>query len=117
MARHQQSYKDHKREADDDSEGKLFVGGLAWESNEDSIKSYFEKYGNVEAVNLKKNKEDATKHRGFAFVKFAHAEDAEAVLNQIEPHFIDGSKVDPKSACPIGIKPEQRTKKIFIIKC
>jgi len=35
-------------------------------------------------------------------------------LNQKEPHFIDGSKVDPKSACPAGLRPEQRTKKIFV---
>lgn len=104
-----------KKDGDEDSsEGKLFVGGLAWDSSEESIRTYFEKFGPVDAVDLKKNKEDKTKHRGFAFVKFALAADADAVLNQKDPHFIDGSRVDPKSACPMGIKPEQRTKKIFI---
>ncbi|XP_057309078.1 heterogeneous nuclear ribonucleoprotein A/B-like [Hydractinia symbiolongicarpus] len=98
----------------DTNEGKLFVGGLAWDSTEESIKQYFETFGPVESVNLKRNKEDASKHRGFAFVKFTNGADAERVLSQKEPHIIDGSRVDPKSACPLGIKPEQRTKKIFV---
>lgn len=98
----------------DDNEGKLFVGGLAWESTEESLRDYFEQFGPVESINLKRNKEDQSKHRGFAFVKFQYAEDADKVLNQREAHIVDGSKIDPKSACPIGIKPEQRTKKIFV---
>jgi len=103
-----------QQQHDDDSEGKLFVGGLAWESNEESIKQYFEQYGVVQSVNLKRNKEDPTKHRGFCFVKFASQEQADAVLSHPEPHYLDGSKIDPKSACPAGVRPEQRTKKIFV---
>jgi len=102
------------RTGDDDTEGKLFVGGLAWDSTEESIKEYFEKFGTVQEVNLKRNKEDPSKHRGFCFVKFSTQEFADSVLSQSEPHFIDGSKVDPKSVCPPGVKPEQRTKKIFV---
>jgi len=98
----------------DDNEGKLFVGGLAWETDEESLRSYFEKFGPIEAINLKKNKDDTSKHRGFAFIKFKYAQDAEAALCQKEAHVLDGSKIDPKSACPLGIKPEQRTKKIFV---
>jgi len=107
-------YNNRQRKSEDDGEGKLFVGGLAWDSTEDSIKSYFEKFGTVEAVNLKKNKDDPSKHRGFCFVKFTSPEYVDSVLSQKEPHFIDGSKVDPKSACPAGVRPEQRTKKIFV---
>lgn len=99
---------------EDDTEGKLFVGGLSWDSTEESIRSYFEKFGTVEAVNLKKKTDDPTKHRGFCFVKFSKASESDAVLNQEDPHYIDGSKVDPKSACPAGVKPEERTKKIFV---
>ncbi|XP_047144972.1 heterogeneous nuclear ribonucleoprotein A/B isoform X1 [Hydra vulgaris] len=98
----------------DNNEGKLFVGGLAWDTTEESLRNYFEKFGEVESVNLKRNKEDLNKHRGFAFVKFVTQESADEVLNQAEPHILDGSKIDPKSACPMGVKPEQRTKKIFV---
>jgi len=98
----------------EDAEYKLFVGGLAWDSSEESIKTYFEKFGTVESVNLKRNKDDPSKHRGFCFVKFASQDGVDSVLMQKEPHYIDNNKVDPKSACPPGVRPEQRTKKIFV---
>ncbi|XP_066933440.1 heterogeneous nuclear ribonucleoprotein A/B-like isoform X1 [Clytia hemisphaerica] len=104
--------RDEPRHTDDD-EGKLFVGGLAWESDEASIKDYFGQWGPVESVTLKRNKEDPTKHRGFCFVKYFHQSSADACLSK-DSHILDGSKIDPKSACPIGVKPEQRTKKIFV---
>jgi len=110
----QQQQQQRGQRQDDDSEGKLFVGGLAWESTEASIKQYFEAFGPVESVNLKRSKEDPNKHRGFCFVKFMSQENANAVLEQREPHYLDGSKIDPKSACPAGVRPEQRTKKIFV---
>lgn len=102
------------RPVDDDSDTKLFVGGLAWDSTEESIKEYFSNYGHVQTVNLKRNKEDPSKHRGFCFVKFGSPEAVDCVLAQKNPHHLDGSKIDPKSACPAGVKPEQRTKKIFV---
>ena len=102
------------RSPDDDTEGKLFVGGLAWDSTEESIKAYFSTFGQVDEVTLKRNKEDPSKHRGFCFVKFSTAEAADSVLAQQDPHMIDRSKVDPKSVCPPGVKPEQRTTKIFV---
>ena len=65
---------------------KLFVGGIGWESNEDSVKEYFDKFGTVAYVKLKRNREDPSKHRGFAFVKFANPSDADTVLSHKEPH-------------------------------
>lgn len=43
--------------ADDNSteERKIFIGGLSWETREPQLKSYFEKFGEVESVNLKLN--------------------------------------------------------------
>ena len=109
-----QQHQQQRSFQDDDSEGKLFVGGLAWESTEETIKQYFDQFGLVESVNLKRSKEDPSKHRGFCFVKFASQESADSVLKQGSPHMLDGSKIDPKSACPAGVRPEQRTKKIFV---
>lgn len=98
----------------DDFESKLFVGGLSWDSTEESIETYFEQFGTIESVDLKKNADDPSKHRGFCFVTFTNPADADAVLDQEESHFIDGSMVDPKSACPAGVRPEERSKKIFV---
>lgn len=95
-------------------EGKLFVGGLHWESTEETIKTYFEQFGEVESVNLKKNTEKPGRHRGFCFVTFSKATDADAVLAKEGAHYIDGRKIEAKSACPPGVKPEERTKKLFV---
>lgn len=104
---------EYKKNDKNDTVGKLFVGGLDWSSTIESITAYFEKFGEISDVELKINPTDPNKHRGFAFVKFAAASSASAVLAQTE-HSIDGRKVDAKSACPPGVKPEQRTKKIFV---
>ena len=34
---------------------KIFIGGLSWETREPQLKTYFEKFGEVESVNLKLN--------------------------------------------------------------
>ena len=43
--------------ADDNAaeDRKIFVGGLSWETREPQLKEYFEKFGEVESINLKLN--------------------------------------------------------------
>ena len=53
---------------------KLFIGGLSWETREAQLKEYFEKFGEVESVNLKMNPMTG-KSRCFAFVVFKTAAD------------------------------------------
>lgn len=70
--------------------GKLFIGGISWDTNEDRLKEYFQKYGEVvEAVIMK----DRTtgRARGFGFVVFADPAVAERVV--LEKHSIDGRMV------------------------
>lgn len=71
-------------------QGKLFIGGISWDTNEDRLKEYFGAYGNVvEAVIMK----DRTtgRARGFGFVVFADPAVAERVVK--EKHMIDGRTV------------------------
>ncbi|KAF9602580.1 hypothetical protein IFM89_029879 [Coptis chinensis] len=59
--------------------GKLFIGGISWDTNEDRLKEYFKSYGDVvEAVIMK----DWTtgRARGFGFVVFADPVVAERVV-------------------------------------
>ena len=37
---------------EDDLSGKIFVGGLSWNTNEERLRYYFEKFGEIEAVDL-----------------------------------------------------------------
>lgn len=77
--------------------GKLFIGGISWETNEDRLKDYFSAFGEVvEAVIMK----DRTtgRARGFGFVVFADPVVADRVIK--EKHNIDGRMVEAKKAVP-----------------
>ncbi|KAK6132996.1 hypothetical protein DH2020_033287 [Rehmannia glutinosa] len=106
-------------------QGKLFVGGISWDTNEDRLKEYFGAYGEVvEAVIMR----DRTtgRARGFGFVVFSDPAAAERVVK--EKHMIDGRTVEAKKAVPRddqhlisrnsgsiqGSPGPGRTKKIFV---
>ena len=71
--------------------GKLFIGGISWDTNEERLKDYFQSFGEVvEAVIMK----DRTtgRARGFGFVVFSDPSIAERVIK--EKHSIDGRLVN-----------------------
>lgn len=77
--------------------GKLFIGGISWDTNEERLRQYFQNFGDVvEAVIMK----DRTtgRARGFGFVVFADPSVAERVV--MEKHVIDGRTVEAKKAVP-----------------
>ncbi|PON35148.1 Splicing factor-like protein [Parasponia andersonii] len=105
--------------------GKLFIGGISWDTNEDRLREYFQSFGDVvEAVIMK---DRATgRARGFGFIVFADPAVAEKVVT--EKHVIDGRIVEAKKAVPRddqnilnrsngsihGSPGPTRTKKIFV---
>lgn len=70
--------------------GKLFIGGISWDTDEERLREYFGNYGEVvEAVIMR---DRATgRARGFGFVVFADPAVAERVI--LEKHVIDGRTV------------------------
>ncbi|KAM0018641.1 putative RNA recognition motif domain, nucleotide-binding alpha-beta plait domain superfamily [Helianthus debilis subsp. tardiflorus] len=106
--------------------GKLFIGGISWDTDEGRLKEYFSSYGEViEAVIMRDR--ITGRARGFGFVVFADPVVAEKVV--LEKHMIDGRTVEAKKAVPReeynglnrsngGIQgspgPGVRTKKIFV---
>lgn len=70
--------------------GKLFIGGISWDTDEERLKEYFSRYGEVvEAVIMR---DRATgRARGFGFVVFADPAVAERVI--MDKHMIDGRTV------------------------
>uniref|UniRef100_A0A7S3NJV6 RRM domain-containing protein n=1 Tax=Aureoumbra lagunensis TaxID=44058 RepID=A0A7S3NJV6_9STRA len=77
--------------------GKLFLGGISWQTDENQLHSYFGAYGNVIDVAVMRNKQTGVS-RGFAFVTFANAASVDAVLT-VE-HQLDGRRIDIKRAVP-----------------
>jgi len=75
---------------------KIFVGGLSWETRDAQLKEYFEKFGEVETVNLKLNPQTG-RSRCFAFVIFKEPATVTAVFAAGD-HAINSKKVDVKQA-------------------
>ncbi|XP_015785990.1 RNA-binding protein Musashi homolog Rbp6 [Tetranychus urticae] len=97
-----------------DSETKMFIGGLSWQTAPESLKEYFSKFGNITEVMVMKDP-TTRRSRGFGFVTFADSSAVDKVLTN-GPHELDGKKIDPKIAFPKRAHPKMvtRTKKIFV---
>lgn len=67
------------------------MGGLSWDTKEDTFKEYFSKYGDVADVKIMEDPSTG-KPRGFGFVTFHDPTSVLAVLHDA-PHTIDGKKV------------------------
>jgi len=91
--------------APEDGSTKLFLGGLSYDSTEDSISSYFmEKYGQVGDTQVVRDRM-TNQSRGFGFVSFLDPDIA--MQAQQAEHMIDGRsvmarKATPKSETPVG---------------
>ncbi|KAF4594642.1 hypothetical protein GQ602_000255 [Ophiocordyceps camponoti-floridani] len=65
---------------------KLFIGGLAWHTEETTLRQKFEEYGHVEEAVVVKDR-DTGRSRGFGFVRYTqedHAQNAIAAMNNVE---------------------------------
>ncbi|KAJ8535850.1 hypothetical protein K7X08_034251 [Anisodus acutangulus] len=103
-----------KQSNDDSSAGKLFVGGIAWETREECFRKYFGKFGEITDCVIMMDKISG-RPRGFGFVTFADPEIANKVL--AEDHIIDGRAVEVKRTVPkedMQVKGAPKTKKIFV---
>ncbi|CAD5115907.1 DgyrCDS4842 [Dimorphilus gyrociliatus] len=81
-----------------DEKGKLFIGGLSWLTEHDSLYKYFVKYGEIVDCVVMYNIR-TKKSRGFGFIKFSQEEAADKVLLDA-PHIIDDKEVDVKICNP-----------------
>ncbi|KAI3375031.1 hypothetical protein L3Q82_021544, partial [Scortum barcoo] len=73
-------------------EGKLFIGGLSFDTSEDTLATAFGKYGNIEKVDVIRDKETG-RSRGFGFVKYDSPEDAKDAINAMNGKTIDGRMI------------------------
>lgn len=97
-------------------QGKMFVGGISWQTSREAMKNLFDKYGEVLECQI--IQDPVTKRsRGFGFVTFRDQESVRDVLeaHEREPLTLDHKKIDPKVAVSKrdGTK-VQRNKKVFI---
>ncbi|KAK4794215.1 hypothetical protein SAY86_012209 [Trapa natans] len=105
--------------------GKLFIGGISWDTDEERLKEYFGNYGEVVEALIMRDRATG-RARGFGFIVFADPVIAEQVTQ--DKHVIDGRSVEAKKAVPRedqlllnrspttipGSPGPSRTRKIFV---
>ncbi|KAI9321753.1 hypothetical protein BX666DRAFT_1905291 [Dichotomocladium elegans] len=90
-------------------EGKMFIGGLNWDTTDETLKQYFTQFGEV--LDCVVMRDPATgRSRGFGFLTMADPAAIDTIVSQ--DHYLDGKRIDPKRAIPR--EEQDKTEKIFV---
>ena len=76
---------------------KLFVGGLAWATTEETLRSHFEGCGEVVEAKVITDRETG-RSRGFGFITFAEEQNAQAAIEELADSELDGRTIRVDSA-------------------
>jgi RNA recognition motif-containing protein len=76
---------------------KLFVGGLAWATDDNSLKNAFETYGTVSDAKVILDR-DTGRSRGFGFVTFEEESAAETAIAEMNGKELDGRSMNVSAA-------------------
>ncbi|XP_033965949.1 heterogeneous nuclear ribonucleoprotein A3 isoform X3 [Pseudochaenichthys georgianus] len=75
---------------------KLFIGGLSFETTEESLRAHFEQWGALTDCVVMRDP-NTKRSRGFGFVTYAAVEEVDVAMAE-RPHKVDGRVVEPKRA-------------------
>nr|XP_025038735.1 cold-inducible RNA-binding protein-like [Pelodiscus sinensis] len=71
-------------------EGKLFIGGLSFDTNEQNLEQLFSPYGDIAEVVVVKDRE-TQRSRGFGFITYRRPEDAKDAMRAMNGEVSGGS--------------------------
>lgn len=77
----------------------LFVGSLPFSVAEDTLSKLFAQYGQVQSVNVIKDKYSGSS-RGFAFVEMSTDEEAQKAIQGLNNYNLEGRNIVVKEALP-----------------
>ena len=80
---------------------KLFVGGLSWDTTEDSLKSFFATVGTVTSATIISDKFSG-KSRGFGFVEMSTDDEAKKAIAELNGKTLDGRAIVVNEAKPMA---------------
>src|ERR1700761_6431652 len=78
---------------------KLFVGSLAWATNDDSLKDFFSQAGTVTSASVIMDRETG-RSKGFGFVEMSTDDEAKAAIDQLNGKDLDGRAIVVNEARP-----------------
>lgn len=94
---------------------KLFIGGLSFDTDENSLKQYFSKWGEIVDCIVMRDP-NSKRSRGFGFITYKDKDSVDLVQKD-RPHKIDDREVETKRAMPRddpSINNQQTVKKMFV---
>jgi RNA recognition motif-containing protein len=83
---------------------KLFVGSLAWATNDDSLAAHFASAGTVASAKVVTDRESG-RSRGFGFVEYENDAEADAAVEKLNNSELDGRTITVNEARPREDKP------------
>ncbi|KAM4610705.1 heterogeneous nuclear ribonucleoprotein A1b isoform 2-T2 [Polymixia lowei] len=75
---------------------KLFIGGLSFETTDESLRAHFEQWGSLTDCVVMRDSTNK-RSRGFGFVTYSTVQEVDAAMDA-RPHKVDGRLVEPKRA-------------------
>uniref|UniRef100_A0A3P9MN62 Heterogeneous nuclear ribonucleoprotein A3 n=1 Tax=Oryzias latipes TaxID=8090 RepID=A0A3P9MN62_ORYLA len=75
---------------------KLFIGGLSFETTEESLRAHFEQWGTLTDCVVMRDP-NSKRSRGFGFVTYSNVTEVDDAM-KARPHKVDGRVVEPKRA-------------------
>ncbi len=85
---------------------KIFVGGLSYETTEETLKKTFSEAGTVESANVIIDKMSG-RSKGFGFVEMSSEEEAQKAVEMFNGKEIDGRSVTVNEARPMESRPRE----------
>lgn len=70
----------------------MFIGGLNWETTDESLRAYFEQFGEITECTVMRENQTG-RSRGFGFLTFKDPKVVNTVM--VKEHVLDGKIVSP----------------------
>lgn len=86
---------------------KLFVGGLSWDTTDESLRQFFVSAGNVVSAKVITDKFSG-RSKGFGFVEMASDEEAKKAVETLNGQNLDGRTIAVNEARPMEPRDNNR---------
>jgi RNA recognition motif-containing protein len=83
---------------------KLFIGSLAWATNDDSLKDFFSQAGTVVSASVIMDRE-TNRSKGFGFVEMSSDDEAKKAIDELNGKDLDGRAIVVSEARPREERP------------
>jgi|TARA_R100000655_G_scaffold86208_1_gene126169 cold-inducible RNA-binding protein len=84
----------------------LFIGSLAYATNDDGLKAFFETIGPVASARVITDRESG-RSKGFGFVEFENDDDNQKAVDQLNGKELDGREINVSLARPKEDRPQR----------